>query len=156
MEDLGTRFNFRTTPDIMEKIDDLYKKAGCATRAEFIEKAIIFYCGYLTANDYREYFPNVIVSTMKATLDALEDRMANLLFKNAVAISMMLHVVAATNNIDKDSLSALAGYVCGGCQAAPRHNSPARCREVSERITVVHGKDHPQVAVLEARSESSQ
>jgi len=109
MEDLGTRFNFRTTPDIMEKIDDLYKKAGCATRAEFIEKAIIFYCGYLTANDYREYFPNVIVSTMKATLDALEDRMANLLFKNAVAISMMLHVVAATNNIDKDSLSALEG-----------------------------------------------
>ena len=109
MEDLGTRFNFRTTPDIMEKIDDLYKKAGCAPRAEFIEKAIIFYCGYLTANDYREYFPNVIVSTMKATLDALEDRMANLLFKNAVAISMMLHVVAATNNIDKDSLSALEG-----------------------------------------------
>lgn len=109
MEDLGTRFNFRTTPDIMEKIDDLYKKAGCATRAEFIEKAIIFYCGYLTANDYREYFPNVIVSTMKATLDALEDRMANLLFKNAVAISMMLHVVAATNNIDKDSLTALEG-----------------------------------------------
>lgn len=109
MEELGTRFNFRTTPDIMEKIDDLYKKAGCATRAEFIEKAIIFYCGYLTANDYREYFPNVIVSTMKATLDALEDRMANLLFKNAVAISMMLHVVAATNNIDKDSLSALEG-----------------------------------------------
>ena len=109
MEELGTRFNFRTTPDIMEKIDDLYKKAGCATRAEFIEKAIIFYCGYLTANHYREYFPNVIVSTMKATLDALEDRMANLLFKNAVAISMMLHVVAATNNIDKDSLSALEG-----------------------------------------------
>ena len=109
MEELGTRFNFRTSPEIMEKIDDLYKKAGCATRAEFIEKAIIFYCGYLTANDYREYFPNVIVSTMKATLDALEDRMANLLFKNAVAISMMLHVVAATNNIDKDSLSALEG-----------------------------------------------
>ena len=61
MEELGTRFNFRTSPEIMEKIDDLYKKSGCATKAEFIEKAIIFYCGYLTANDYREYFPNVIV-----------------------------------------------------------------------------------------------
>ena len=109
MEDLGTRFNFRTSPEILEKIEDLYKKSGCATKGEFIEKAIIFYCGYLTANDYRAYFPNVIVSTMKATLDSMENRMAHLLFKNAVAISMMLHVVAATNNIDKESLSALEG-----------------------------------------------
>ena len=74
MEDLGTRFNFRTSPEILEKIEDLYKKSGCATKGEFIEKAIIFYCGYLTANDYREYFPNVIVSTMKATLDSMENR----------------------------------------------------------------------------------
>lgn len=109
MEDLGTRFNFRTSPEIMEKIDCLYKKAGSATKAEFIEKAITFYCGYLTANDYREYFPNVIVSTMKAALDSMENRMASLLFKNAVQISMMLHVVAATNNIDRESLSALEG-----------------------------------------------
>lgn len=109
MEDLGTRFNFRTNPEILEKIDSLYRKTGCATRAEFIEKAIVFYCGYLTADDYREYFPNVIVSTMKATLDSMENRMASLLFKNAVAISMMLHVVAATHNIDKESLSALEG-----------------------------------------------
>ena len=109
MEDQGTRFNFRTSPDILEKIDSLYKEAGCATKGEFIEKAIIFYCGYLTANDYREYFPNVIVSTMKATLDAMEKRMASLLFKNAVAISMMLHVIASTHNIDSASLSALEG-----------------------------------------------
>ena len=109
MEDQGTRFNFRTSPDILEKIEDLYKESGCATKAEFIEKAILFYCGYLTANDYREYFPNVIVSTMKATLDSMENRMASLLFKNAVAISMMLHVIAATHNIDKETLSALEG-----------------------------------------------
>ena len=38
MEELGTRFNFRTSPEIMEKIDDLYKKSGCATKAEFIDK----------------------------------------------------------------------------------------------------------------------
>ena len=44
MEELGTRFNFRTSPEIMEKIDDLYKKSGCATKAEFIEKYDYLIC----------------------------------------------------------------------------------------------------------------
>ena len=56
MEELGTRFNFRTSPEIMEKIDDLYKKSGCATKAEFIEKAIIFYCGYLTCKHFKRWY----------------------------------------------------------------------------------------------------
>ena len=103
------KFALWMSPETKAKVDQLYKADGCRSRTEFMEKAILFYCGYLTANDYREYFPNVIVSTMKATLDSMENRMASLLFKNAVAISMMLHVVAATHNIDKESLSALEG-----------------------------------------------
>ena len=60
--------------------------------------------------NYSEYIPNIIVSTMKGSLDSLESRMANLLFKNSVELSMLLHVIAATTNIDEDSLNALRGY----------------------------------------------
>ena len=45
----------------------------CKSRSEFIEKAILFYAGYLTANNYSGYFPNVIVSTVKGTLNSLEN-----------------------------------------------------------------------------------
>mgnify|MGYP007128470582 CR=1 FL=1 len=55
----------------------------------------------------RECFPNVIVSTMKGMLDTFENRMANLLFKNAVELSMLLHVVSATHDIDGDTLEEL-------------------------------------------------
>lgn len=88
-------------------VEKNYKEDGCSCRSAFIEKAILFYCGYLTAEDYREYFPNVIVSAMQGTLDSLENRMANLLFKNTVELSMVLHVLAATHGISEDTLDDL-------------------------------------------------
>lgn len=96
-------------PETEQKINEVYKKNGFKSKSEFIEKAIIFYCGYITASDYREYLPNVVLSTMKGTLDSFENRMARLLFKMAVEIAMMLHVTAASNNIEKDTLIALRG-----------------------------------------------
>lgn len=107
MTDTKERFSLRITPKTVEMIEKNYRESGCTSKSEFIEKAILFYCGYLTANDYREYFPNVIVSTMKGILDSLESRMANLLFKNSVELSMMLHVIAATHGIQEDTLSDL-------------------------------------------------
>lgn len=46
---------------------------------------------------------------MQGTMDAFEDRMATLLFKIAVELSMLLHVTAATNEIDAETLSRLRG-----------------------------------------------
>ena len=79
------------------------------SRSEFIEKAINFYCGYLTANDGKEYFPQVIVSTLQGTLGGFENRMASLLFKMAVELSMSLHVTAANSEIDEGTLVKLRG-----------------------------------------------
>ncbi len=107
MDQSKYKFALRITPETMEMVEKKYKDDGCSSRAEFMEKAIRFYCGYLTAEDYREYFPNVIVSTMKGTLDSMENRMAALLFKNTVELSMVLHVMAATHNIQDDTLGDL-------------------------------------------------
>ena len=46
---------------------------------------------------------------MQGSLDSFEDRMATLLFKIAVELSMMLHVTAAANEIDEDTLTRLRG-----------------------------------------------
>ena len=96
-------------PETLEKVEKNYRDDDCKSKSEFIEKAILFYAGYLTANDYRGYFPNVIVSTLKGSLDSLENRMASLIFKMAVELSMVLHVTAATNEIDDTTLSRLRG-----------------------------------------------
>ena len=107
MTDTKERFSLRIAPETVDMIEKNYKASGCISKSEFIEKAIIFYCGYLTANDYREYFPNVIVSTTKGMLDSFENRMANILFKNTVELAMVLHVFAAANNISEDTLADL-------------------------------------------------
>ena len=100
-------------PSVHEKVLKNYESDNCKSPSEFIEKAILFYAGYLTASDYKAYFPNVIVSTVKGNLDSLENRMASLLFKMAVELSMVLHVTAATNEIDETTLSRLRGMCVG-------------------------------------------
>ena len=109
-ENCKEKFALWLRPETKQMVEKNYKDAGCRSRSGFIEKAIIFYCGYLTATDYREYLPNIIVSTMKGNLDSFENRMANLLFKSSVELSMLLHVIAATHNIDGDTLENLKAY----------------------------------------------
>lgn len=96
-------------PSVEEKIQKNFEVDNCKSPSEFIEKAILFYCGYLASEEYRQYLPNVLVSTMQGSLDSFEDRMASLLFKIAVELSMMLHVTAAANEIDEDTLTRLRG-----------------------------------------------
>ncbi len=96
-------------PETLERVEKLYREDGCKSRSEFIEKAINFYCGYLTAENYKEYFPEVIVSTVQGALDSFENRMASLMFKCAVELAMMMHVTAASFRVDEDTLSRLRG-----------------------------------------------
>ena len=110
------KYAFYTSPQLMEKIEQLYKSDGCTSKTEFIERAVEFYCGYLTADNYKEYFPNVIVSTVKGTLNSLEDRMAKLLFKFSVEQAMMMHVLAYTCEIDENTLNKLRGYCVMECK----------------------------------------
>ncbi len=109
MDEKKQKFALWLHPETLKKVEKNYRDDDCKSRSEFIEKAILFYAGYLTANDYRGYFPNVIVSTLKGSLDSLENRMASLLFKMAVELSMVLHVTAANNEIDDATLSRLRG-----------------------------------------------
>ena len=109
MEENKKKFALWIHPSAMEKVERLYQLDNCRSKSEFIEKAINFYCGYLTAENYREYFPEVIVSTVQGALDSFENRMASLMFKYAVELAMMMHVTAASFQIDEETLSRLRG-----------------------------------------------
>ena len=75
MEENKKKFALWIHPSAMEKVERLYQLDNCRSKSEFIEKAINFYCGYLTAENYKEYFPEVIVSTVQGALDSFENRM---------------------------------------------------------------------------------
>ncbi|MBR2108324.1 MAG: hypothetical protein IJ932_00005, partial [Ruminococcus sp.] len=55
------------------------------------------------------YLPNVITSTVKATIEGTEDRLARILFKLAVELAVTMNVVAYTNDISQETLSRVRG-----------------------------------------------
>lgn len=101
------RMGIYLTHETLEKVEKLYKEDSCISRSDFIEKAIIFYCGYITAENYQEYFPKVVLSTFQGTLDSFEKRMARLLFKIAVEISVNNRITAATVDVTELNLQRL-------------------------------------------------
>ena len=96
-------------PSVNADVVELFAGDNCRSPSEFIEKAVVFYCGYLRAESANAYLSKVLTTTMRGMLNSFEDRQASLLFKLAVEIAMMLHVTAAANDVQPETLTRLRG-----------------------------------------------
>ena len=104
-----TRFALYAKNSTLDMVTSMYKDDNCRSKSEYIEKAVIFYCGYLSSNKNSKYLPNVVTSTVKATVEESEDRLARILFKLAVELAVTMNVVAYTNDISQETLSRVRG-----------------------------------------------
>ena len=104
-----THCSYMIEQEVVDKLEKHYKDDGSRSKSEFVERAINFYCGYVTAENYREFFPKVVLSTIQGTLDSFENRMATLLFKMAVELSVLNRVTAATVDVEELNLTRLHG-----------------------------------------------
>ena len=104
-----THCSYMIEQEVVDKLEKHYKDDGSRSKSEFVERAINFYCGYVTAENYREFFPKVVLSTIQGTLDSFENRMATLLFKMAVELSVLNRVTAATVDVEELNLTRLRG-----------------------------------------------
>ena len=96
----------------LDMVENIYKEDNCGSRSEFIEKAIIFYIGYLSSNDNSQYLPNVVTSTLKSIVAESDNRicrMSRLIFKLAVELAMTMNIIASSQDIDKLTLTKLRG-----------------------------------------------
>lgn len=96
-------------PETLEQIETVYQKDDCRSRSEFIEKAIRFYLGYLTASDDSSLLPNAFLSNMKSIVAESDNRQSKLLFKLSVEMAMMMNILASMQEIDDLTLSRLRG-----------------------------------------------
>ena len=94
-------------PHTLAEVDHIYKSDNCSTRTEFIEKAVRFYLGYLNEESGVNYISPMITETVKAEIKGTEQRLARLLFKVAVELGKLSHMLAAVNEIDEETLSDL-------------------------------------------------
>ena len=96
-------------PETLDKIKELYRGDDCSSKSEFIEKAVRFYIGYLTAEDKSNYLPNMFLSNMRAIAYESDNRVSRMLFKLAVEQAMMMNIMAANYDIEPGTLSRLRG-----------------------------------------------
>ena len=105
--EIKTRIPLWLYPSTLEAVDRAMARDNCKSRSEFIENAIRFYAGYLSGEDAVQFLPAALVSALRATVENSESRIARLLFKLTVEISMMMNVLAAGLEIDSSQLDAL-------------------------------------------------
>ena len=106
-KDLKRKFALWIRPSLLEEVDSLYESDNCASRSEFMDKALQFYIGYLTCNHAQDYLAQVIPSTVKGIVDEGSNRMGRLLFKMAVEQAVTSNILAAVCEVDHQELERL-------------------------------------------------
>ena len=106
-KELKRKFALWIRPSLLEEVDSLYKSDNCASRSEFMEKALRFYMGYLSSQENQDYLADVIPSTVKGIVDESSNRMGRLLFKMAVEQAVTSNILAAVCEVDYQELERL-------------------------------------------------
>ena len=68
------KFPLWLMPDTKATVECLYRQDGCNSQSEFIEKAILFYCGYLQSEYAGDFLPKILGETLEAILSMFGDR----------------------------------------------------------------------------------
>ena len=104
------KFALRMAPETQQLVKEMCPRDNCQTQNEFIEKAIRFYAGYVSGQEATAYLPPALMTVLRSTIKASEDRICRLLFKLAVEMDMMMNVLAYGMEISDDTLRDLRGH----------------------------------------------
>lgn len=103
------KFALYLHPETLDKVKELYRPDDCCSKSEFIEKAVRFYIGYLTAETKSNYLPNMFLSNMRSIAAESDNRQSRMLFKLSVELAMVQNLIAAYYDVEPEMLSRLRG-----------------------------------------------
>ncbi len=89
------------------EVKQSYRKDGCRSLTEFMERAVIYYLGYVNSENITDYLSPTIMSSVKAASDENTKRITRILFKLAVEIAIMNNLVAASLNLNEEQINIL-------------------------------------------------
>lgn len=103
------KFSNYFLPEVMELVNRLYRQDNCRTKSEFVQKAVRFYCGYLLSQEQAatEYLAPQIASITEGIVSGTEHRLSRAMFKIAVELGAVTHMLAAVNDVDDETLYKL-------------------------------------------------
>ena len=90
-------------PETLDKVKQLYTEDDCRSKSEFIEKAVNCYADMLAAGESAT-LPRAVQSAIDARLKLFEDRIASLLYKQAVEMDMAMSILLQSLNVSEEVL----------------------------------------------------
>lgn len=98
------KFPLYLSPEKKAILERRYTEDGSRSLTAFIENAIDFYLDYLSANNAGLFLPTSVQSYLDGRLDQFENRLASLLFKQAVELDMGMSTLADCVKLDEEYL----------------------------------------------------
>ena len=77
------------------------------SRSEFLTNAVEFYTSVLMKNHTAKVLTPALESVIRGTVGVSEDRIAKVIFKNAVSMTTMMHMMAEVYDIDPKRIAYL-------------------------------------------------
>ena len=96
--------------ELLARCDAAMEKTNAESRSEFIREAIEHYIAVLNMKESSRVLTPALESVIGSKIALTEDRINRIMFKLGVEVAMMGNIIAATHDIDEDSLSALRRF----------------------------------------------
>ena len=98
------KFPLYLSPEKKAILERRYQEDGSRSMTAFVERAVDFYLDYLSANSAGLFLPTSVQSYLDGRLDQFENRMASLLFKQAVELDMLSGIIADSFQFSEEDL----------------------------------------------------
>ena len=109
-ENNSNRIGVYINNELLARCDAAMEKSNVESRSEFIREAIEHYIAVLNMKESSRVLTPALESVIGSKIALTEDRISRILFKLGVEVAMMSNILAATHDIDEDSLSALRRF----------------------------------------------
>lgn len=107
MDNDSKRIGLYINQDLLKTCDNAIGRTKATSRSDFISNAIEFYIAWLDSKNTTKILTPALESVIGSKILDTEDRIARVLFKQGVELAMLMHVVAATNDITESQLKDL-------------------------------------------------
>ena len=107
MDNDSKRIGLYINQNLLKACDNAISRTNATSRSDFISNAIEFYIAWLDSKNTTKILTPALESVIGSKILDTEDRIARVLFKQGVELAMLMHVVAATNDITESQLKDL-------------------------------------------------
>ncbi len=106
----GKRIGVYISEELLGQCDAAVEKTNADSRSELICDAIMHYITVLNMQKSSRVLTPALESVIGSKIALTEDRINRILFKLGVEVAMMNNILAATHNIDADTMDSLRRY----------------------------------------------